>query len=174
MQFSLSIFMLMQTLAHTSHTGSVPAPMVATESKGHPESPAYFANRNAQADVERALVDAKRSGKTVLIVMGANWCHDSVGLAGWLAAPRFEELMRDRYEIVYVDVGTPQTGKGRNLDIAARFGIKKVKGTPLVMLVSTDGKLLNSKKDAVSWRNAASRSENDIYRYFADFALAKN
>jgi hypothetical protein len=29
--------------------------------------------------------------------------------------------------------------------------------------------LLNSKKDAASWRNAASRSEDEIYRYFAEF-----
>lgn len=173
MQFSLTVFMLLQTLVHTSHTGSVPAPLVATESKGHPESHAYFANRNAQTDLEHALVEAKRTGKTVLIIMGANWCHDSVGLAGWLDTPRFMNLMRDRYTMVYVDVGTPQTDKGRNLDIAARFGIKKVKSTPLVMLVSADGRLLNGKRDAVSWRNAASRSEDNIYRYFADFKLAE-
>ena len=60
-----------------------------------------------------------------------------------------------------------QIGQGRNLDIARRFGIKKVKNTPLLMVISPDGKLLNDKKDAASWRNAASRSEDDIYRYFA-------
>jgi hypothetical protein len=99
-------------------------------------------------------------------VMGANWCHDSIGLAGWFETPRFVSMMRDRYELVYVDVGTPQTGHGRNLDIPKRFGIKKVKSTPLVMLVSADGKLLNSKKDAASWRNAGSRSEQEIFDYF--------
>ena len=65
-----------------------------------------------------------------------------------------------------------QLYEGRNLDIAKRFGIKKVKTTPLVMLVSADGKLLNSKKDAASWRNAASRGEDDIYSYFARFTPA--
>jgi len=38
---------------------------------------------------------------------------------------------------------------------------------PLLMVLSPDGKLLNSKKDAASWRNVASRSEDDIFRYFA-------
>jgi hypothetical protein len=37
------------------------------------------------------------------------------------------------------------------------------------MVLSPDGKLLNSKKDAASWRNAASRSDDDIFRYFAEF-----
>lgn len=139
------------------------------ERTGNPEALAYFADRDARADVENALASAKVDGKTVVVIMGANWCHDSIGLAGWLDTPRFMTMMRDRYAVVYVDVGTPQIGKGRNLDIAKRFGIKKVKNTPLVMLVSADGKLLNSRKDAVSWRNAASRNEDDIYRYFATF-----
>lgn len=149
----------------------VPPPAIASH-KANPEGLAFFADRDAQTDIDRALADAKRDGKTVLVILGANWCHDSVGLAGWLDTPRFMNMMRDRYRIVYVDVGTPQTGEGRNLDIARRFGIKKVKNTPLVMVISSDGILLNSKKDAISWRNAASRSEEDIYRYFAMFKPA--
>lgn len=166
--------MLLQTLVHTTQPELTPAPPTPTERIGNPEAKAYFADRDAKADVETALADARVSGKTVVVVLGANWCHDSVGLAGWLATPRFVNLMRERYSLVYVDVGIPQTGKGRNLDIAARFGIKKLKSTPLVLLVSGNGKLLNNKRDAVSWRNAASRSENDIYRYFAEFAPVPN
>ena len=166
--------MLLQTLVHTTQPETISVSTPPTERIGNPQAKAYFSDRDARADVETALTDAKVSGKTVVMVMGANWCHDSVGLAGWLNTPRFMDSMRDHYRVVYVDVGTPQTGKGRNLDIAARFGIKKLKSTPLVLLVSGNGKLLNSKRDAVNWRNAASRRENDIYRYFADFALAKN
>jgi Thioredoxin-like len=165
------IAILLQTLVHMAGPASVPEPL-PTDRKSHSESHVYIADRNAPADVDRALADAKASGKTVLIVMGANWCHDSVGLAGWFETPRFASMLRDRYELVYVDVGVPQTGRGRNLDIAKRFGIRKVKGTPLVLVVSPDGKLLNSKKDAASWRNAASRSEDDIYRYFDRFTPA--
>jgi hypothetical protein len=162
-------FLILQTLVHTTEPGSAPPPQASIV---HPERRAYSADRDAKADVDAALSRARQSGKTVAIIMGANWCHDSVGLAGWLDTPRFTDMMRDRFDIVYVDVGTPQIGKGRNLDIAKRFGVKKVKGTPLVLLVTADGKLLNSKKDAASWRNAASRSEDDIHRYFAEFKPA--
>lgn len=159
---------LLQTLVHMT-APATPVPPPVTERSGNPEALAFFADRDAQFDVDRALADAKASGKSVVVILGTNWCHDSVGLAGWLDTPRFMDMMRDRYHLVYVDVGTPQIGKGRNLDIAKRFGIGKVKNTPLVMMLSPDGKLLNSKKDAISWRNAASRSEDDIYRYFAEF-----
>lgn len=168
---ALAGYLLLQTLVHMT-APATPAPPPLIERQGNPAGLAYFADRNAQVDVERALADARTSGKMVLVIMGANWCHDSIGLAGWLDTPRFMEMTRDRYAIVYVDVGKPQIGKGRNLDIAKRFGIGKVKTTPLVMLVSADGRLLNSKKDAASWRNAASRSEDQIYRYFATFTPA--
>ncbi|MBL0924453.1 MAG: thioredoxin family protein [Sphingomonadaceae bacterium] len=168
MMSALAGYLLLQTLVYTTEPAT-PAPPPVTQRSSHPQGLAYFADRDAQADVDRALADAKLTGRIVVVIMGANWCHDSVGLAGWLDTPRFMDMMQDRYRLVYVDVGTPQTGKGRNLDIAKRFGIGKVRNTPLVMLLSADGKLLNSRKDAIGWRNAASRSEDDIYRYFATF-----
>jgi hypothetical protein len=172
MNSALLGFLLLQTVVHTTAQAPEPRPTAPMERKGNPESLAYFAERDAQIDVDKALVDAKASRKTVIVIMGANWCHDSIGLAGWLDTPRFMTMMRDRFAIVYVDIGTPQIGKGRNLDIAKHFGIKKVKSTPLVMLVSAEGKLLNGKKDAVSWRNAASRSEQAIFDYFDGFTSA--
>ena len=89
-----------------------------------------------------------------------------------LDSGRFVGMITQNYEVLFVDVGTPQTGRGRNLEIARRFGVKKIKGTPTVLVVSPKGKLLNSKKDAASWRNAASRAEDAVYRYFAEFTPA--
>jgi thiol-disulfide isomerase/thioredoxin len=130
-----------------------------------PEAALYDPARNASADVDAAIALAKTNGKNVILVMGANWCHDSKSLAGRFETPRFKAMMGARYEIVYVDVGTPQTGHGRNIDIAKRFGIKKIKGTPTVLILSSGGKLLN-KKDAPNWRNAASRSDDSVYAAF--------
>jgi thiol-disulfide isomerase/thioredoxin len=143
---------------------------VVAQAADHPEARPFVETANASADLDSTLAANDRK---IIVVMGANWCHDSRALAGWFATPRFAAMLRDRYRIIYVDSGSPQTGKGRNLDIASRFGVKKVKSTPLVFVLSPDGKLLNSRKDAVSWRNAASRSEDEIYRYFAGFGAAQ-
>lgn len=133
---------------------------------------AFDPNADAQSQLEFKLNGAKLMQRKMLIIMGANWCHDSAALANLINSPRFVAMVTQNYEMLFVDVGVPQTGRGRNLDIAKRFGIKKVKGTPLVLVLSPDGKLLNSKKDAASWRNAASRSEDEIYRYFSAFTPA--
>ncbi len=133
----------------------------------HPIALNYNPADDANAMVNAALTRAAASNKRVVIVMGANWCYDSIVLAGWFDRPGFAAMMQPKFEIVYVDVGMPQTGNGRNMDIAKRFKAKKIKGTPTVLIVSPQGKLLN-KKDAGTWRNAASRNEQDIRRYFAD------
>ena len=102
------------------------------------------------------------SGKHVLLVMGANWCHDSRALAGWLETPRFQQLVDAEYELVYVNIGMPQTGDGHNLEIARRFGLEELPGTPNLLVLTPLGTLVNADT-ATTWRNAASRSEDEIY-----------
>ncbi len=132
---------------------------------GYPEARPFDESARAAEQVDAALARAQLSGKRVIVVMGANWCHDSRGLAGWFAEPRFAAMLEARYELVYVDVGL----KDRNIDIAQRFGIKSIKGTPTVLILSAQGELLN-RKSAPKWRNAASRTEEDIFVYFNQFA----
>ncbi|WP_321325558.1 thioredoxin family protein [uncultured Parasphingorhabdus sp.] len=131
----------------------------------HPEARPFEQEANASALIDAALARALSSEKRVIVVMGANWCHDSRGLAGWFAEPRFAAMLQDKYELVYVDVGY----KDRNIDIARRFGIKSIEGTPTVLILSADGVLLN-RKSAPKWRNAASRAEADIFAYFDQFS----
>lgn len=136
----------------------------------NPEARPYVDTENIADKLNSALATAAGKDKKVIVVLGANWCHDSRALAGWFATPRFAAMLREKYEVVFIDVGTPQTGLGRNLDVAKRFGIAKVKSTPLVMVLSSSGERLNSNKDAVGWRNAASRSEDTIFDYFESFS----
>jgi thioredoxin-related protein len=162
----LAAFILMQTVVDMTASLS-PSPVSPMANVAHPQARPFDAKAIADIDVSSALTRAALANKHVIIVMGANWCHDSIGLAGWFATPRFAAMLSSKYEVVYVDVGVPQTGNGRNSDIAKRFKAKPVKGTPTVLILSPQGKLIN-KKDAGSWRNAASRSEDEIYRYFAE------
>ncbi len=138
----------------------------ARQKSGHPEAKPFDEMRNAKADVEAALARATTRDTKVLLVMGANWCHDSRALAGWFEQPRFVALIDAHYELVFVDVGQ----KDRNIDIAQRFGLEDIVGTPTVLILSADGEPLNLET-APSWRNAASRSEDEIFDYFQGFAL---
>lgn len=134
-----------------------------------PEARAYAVGADAKAEVDAALARASASDKRVLLVFGANWCHDSRALAGWLATPRFAALTAARYEVVFVDVGMPQTGEGVNLDVAGRFGLARIEGTPALLVLTAEGKPVNLDT-APGWRNAASRSEAAILAELAALA----
>jgi thiol-disulfide isomerase/thioredoxin len=161
----MALALLAITLAQIPVQMSVAAN--TSELSAHPEARPFNAKADAKAEVDAALSRAQVGNRKAIIVMGANWCHDSRALAGWFATPRFAGMIAGQYELVYVDVGY----RDRNIDIARRFGIKAVKGTPTVLIVDGNGRLLNGK-DAPKWRDAASRSEDAIFRAFAEFTPA--
>lgn len=141
------------------------APAAAAETRTLPgvenayKSTAFIAD--PMPAIDAALAAARQSGKTVLLIMGTGGCHDSAWLANLIATDRFAPV-RDRYEIVYADIGMPHVkGWGRNPEVAKRFRFR-IKGTPTVAILDANGTVLN-RKAAPKWRNAASRSDDDIY-----------
>jgi len=145
------------------------ADQVALGSHDYPEARSYAVSEDAMADVDAAFARASENEKRVLLVMGANWCHDSRALAGWLESERIGALVEDRYELVFVNIGMPQQGDGHNLHIARRFGLEDLPGTPNLLVLTADGELVNADT-ATTWRNAASRSETEIHDELAVLA----
>jgi thioredoxin-related protein len=125
-----------------------------------------FSERQDDSErVNAAIIEAAQSDKKALIVMGANWCHDSRALATHFEKTEFQELIQSSFILEYVDVGR----KNKNQDIARDFGLDGTPGTPTVLIIDGTGKLLNPE-EAPKWRNAASRSEEEIYTYFQRYA----
>lgn len=147
-------------IAHAEGSGDYPEATPYEESI----SDALYAQ-----ELERTIAQLE-PGRRVLAVFGANWCHDSRALAGWLTSPAFEPLLREHFEVVFIDVGEPQEGEGRNLDLAARFGVTNIEGTPNLLVIDADGALVNTPESAKGWRNAASRSEEAILAVLGSYA----
>lgn len=141
-----------------------------------PEATPY-ASISEPADAERALEQAKQAaageGKLVLAVFGADWCHDSRALAGLLGTPRFTSLTEQHYVVTFIDVGAPQQGEGRNLDLLARYGVTDVVGTPNLLVIDPADDAAVNADTAKSWRNAASRSEDAVYEELALLATTE-
>lgn len=117
----------------------------------------------------QALAHAATDNAKAVIVFGADWCHDSRALAKVLTSDTFKNEFGARYEVTFIDVGRPQNGEGRNLDLVKRLGVKNLKSTPALFVLRGDGKVLNGKKDAVSWRNADSRGADKVLAWFRGF-----
>lgn len=134
----------------------------------HPEARPFAAAPSAAAAVDAALARTAAANKRVILIFGLDACHDSRGLAGWFETPRFAAMLEPRYEIVWIDVGAERT---LNADLAARFGVAPIVGTPTVVITDAKGTPLNLS-DAPGWRNAASRTEDDIFDYFEQWSGA--
>lgn len=150
--------------------GLVPAVSHAGEAAEQSRAIFYPQDADAAKVLDTALTTAKADGKLAVVVFGADWCHDSQALAQVLTSDPFKAEFGARFTVTFIDVGTPQIGQGRNLELAKRLGIKRLDGTPAMVVISPKGKRLNSKSDAVSWRNADSRPVEAIFGWFRALA----
>jgi hypothetical protein len=108
------------------------------------------------------LLVTKRKG---IVILGSGWCHDSVALVDFFNSSASENI-RNRYAIIFVDVGAPQYKRAENRALAKRYRLDPMRNTPALVVVDSNGNALNSLDDARSWKNAASRSSDDIVSYF--------
>ncbi len=108
------------------------------------------------------LLASKRKG---IVILGAGWCHDSVALVEFFNSAAAADV-RNRYSIIFVDVGAPQYKRAENRALAKRYRLDPMKNTPALVVVDSSGTALNSLDDARSWKNAASRSSAEIVKYF--------
>lgn len=125
----------------------------------------YSPTANAMEDVDATLARARASGRNTILVFGTNACHDSRGLARKFQTAPLDDLIASSFELIFVDVGA----KDRNLEVARRFGIDKVIGTPTVLVLDPVGKPLNLET-AAEWRNADSRPFDETLAAFRAFA----
>ncbi|MFM5894370.1 MAG: thioredoxin family protein [Novosphingobium sp.] len=146
------------------------APPIATPTEAPKGALHYYpVDIDAAKLYDAALAKAKADNAKAVIVFGADWCHDSRSLGEVLSSDAFKNEFGTRFEVTFIDVGRPQTGEGRNLELVKRLGVKDLKSTPAMFVLRGDGKVLNGKKDAVSWRNAQSRGTDKILAWFRDF-----
>lgn len=158
------VFLLSSFLGFGCSSVAPISPAMAAE---HPEARPFDPEPSlvAQDDVDEALSQAALTNKNAIIVMGANWCHDSRALAGWFQTPRFDTMLQENFIVRYIDVGM----KDRNIDVAQRFGLDNIVGTPSIIVTDSQGTVLNLES-APTWRNAASRTEDSIFEYFLELA----
>lgn len=127
----------------------------------------YLPSDNAMADVTAAIDAARKKDKLALVVMGANWCHDSRGLASRLNQEPLKSLVNENYETVFVDVGFLSKGK----DVITSLGPPVYYATPTVLIVDpVSGRLVNAL-DRHRWADAFSIGMEESVEYFQSMAM---
>ncbi len=131
-----------------------------------PDGRLYETSADPLADVQQAMSRAEVGDRLALVVLGANWCHDSRALAARLHRSPLVELIQQHYEPVLVDVGF--YGNGR--DVVQRFGVAHYYATPTVLIIDpTTGALVDNEERHI-WSNAYSIDMTESVQYFEKWA----
>ncbi len=100
----------------------------------------FDSSRNPAKDVEDAVVEAKRTGRRILLDVGGNWCK-------WCHyLDRFWEHNKDvadflREKFIYVKINYSKANE--NKDFLSKY--PKIPGYPHFFVLNTDGTLLCSQ-----------------------------
>lgn len=128
----------------------------------------YQPSDDPMADVQRAIDAAQSADKLLLVVMGAQWCHDSRGLAEKFSDPEMAQLLDEYYETVFLDVGYYKDLRA----ISQRFDQPHYFATPTVMIINAENEQLLNASDMAMWGAADSVPAAEYLEYFTHYSKA--
>jgi thiol-disulfide isomerase/thioredoxin len=131
-----------------------------------PDGKLFQPSADPLADVQQALERAEDGDRLALVVLGANWCHDSRALASRLHSPPLAELIQQHYELVFVDVGFLDQGR----DVVQQFGVPQFYATPTLLIIDPSSGQLVNDEDRHMWANAYSVDMPSSVQYFEKWA----
>jgi hypothetical protein len=126
----------------------------------------YLPVQDQILQVDKLLEKAVGSKKLALIVMGANWCHDSRSLAKKLFDVQLQSKIEKNYEVSFVDVGFLENIK----PVITRFGIPIIYATPTVLVVDPESGQVINRDNMHIWRSAAKINHQETLEYFEEIA----
>ena len=130
----------------------------------------YLASEQQMLDIDQTIARAKESNKLALIIMGANWCHDSRALASRLFLPDVKPIIDDDYELLFVDVGYLTHIK----EPITRFGMPVIYATPTVLVVDPVTETRINGHNMHLWRDADKISVKETINYFSTIAKERS
>ena len=135
---------------------SLASSSAATESwQFQPES-------DVMAQLPKLEQQAATENKLLLLVLGANWCHDSVALLERFNQPAMAQALKQRFAMAFVDVAYLEFGNATT----QRYQLPLYYGTPTVLVIQPKTRQLLNKTDVMHWTNAASFDMSAYQQYF--------
>lgn len=124
-------------------------------------------HRDARADIRDALVEAKRSGRRVLLDVGGDWCMYCVQMdALFRNNPDLLTLRDHNFVIVYVFYGQGQT----NAPVLSRYPAPE--GIPHFYVLSSDGALIRSEH-LLELRDSGDYSHDKMKAFLEQWSAAR-
>lgn len=97
-------------------------------------------NRDAQKDIDNAIMEATRSNRRIILDIGGDWCIWCKRLDTlFMKNPDLKNFMHDNYVVVKINFSK----ENENEKVLSRY--PEIKGYPHIFVLEKDGKLLHSQ-----------------------------
>jgi thiol:disulfide interchange protein len=103
----------------------------------------YSETADPKADIAKALAEAKKEHKRVLIDFGGDWCGDCQVLDIYFHQAMNKDLLEKNFVLVHVFI---REEMDNNIALAAKYGVPISKGVPALAVLDANGTLLYSQK----------------------------
>ncbi|MEP5763808.1 MAG: hypothetical protein ABJ308_04410 [Halieaceae bacterium] len=133
-----------------------------TEQLFPPAEPDAAVLEKIAANREQAITEQK----LLMLVMGADWCHDSQGLVRRMSDPAFAALLAARYQVLLINIGYLEHIRG----IVNPYQVPVIYGTPTVLIIEPVSNTLLNRETLPYWRAADSIALPETLDYFAAFS----
>lgn len=162
----LAAMALSSSVALTPVTSAVAASPLMMAEVSYSHGKKYFPSQHVMQDVNETLAKALASGKRAALIIGANWCHDSRALAERFDDPAMTGIMKDNYELLYIDVG----GLSEAREVMHRFGQAIYYHTPSVLIIDPKTEKVVNADNNNLWRDAEKVGLENSITYFKEMA----
>jgi Thioredoxin-like len=132
-------------ILQTSRSGVEPSPHMRLPEPAKPNIDLYAPPQAARGEIRKALAQAAKDHKRVILVFGANWCYDCHVLDATFHSKDIAPLVNASYHVVHINVGDDGD---KNLDLANHYGIplKTPPRVPSLAVLDPDGKLVYAQQ----------------------------
>lgn len=113
----------------------------------------YNNDQNLRADLEKAIVQAQKENKHILIQFGGNWCPWCLRFHALVKGdPKIDSLMQQNY--IYLLMNVPKEKGKRDYELFRQFEYPDRFGFPVFVILDKKGKRLNTQdSDAFEYPN---------------------
>jgi len=156
----LGLFLAMMVLCLSPALN--PAFSAALSDDGLEEKKLFVPSENLMGDHAAMLSAAMAEDRRLMIVIGANWCHDTSSFLNKIETNDETGPIRDGFRTMLVDVGAFDTQWEVLLD---HYKMPTIYGTPTVLIVDPLSDTILNPISMHRWRNAANEDKSTIQEW---------
>jgi protein disulfide-isomerase len=124
----------------------------------------YDEHADARRDIAKAITQAAKQNRNIVLIFGANWCGDCHALHHQMQEPELASIIEKNYLVVDIDVGRFD----KNLDVAEQYHVPLKQGIPALAVLDSKGNVLYAM-DQGEFADARSMSFESIKAFFVQW-----